>query len=134
MPPTRAPRPDLVTLLADAFAEARTLEANGASFSVDRVRTILTEIGEAAEPYTTRLSETDAAIRAGVSIDTMRGRFASMERDGNAWQVSRNVRQYRACCVPRRANVSRAAEAGRQAARSAREGGTGHGQRRGKVA
>lgn len=108
---------DLDTIIADAFAESRTLEGNRAAFSVDRVREILGDVREATEEWTTWLSETDAAIRSGYTEATLRGKFENLRRDGHARLVGKN-RQYRACAVPRRANVVAAAARGREAARA----------------
>jgi len=108
---------ELETILADAFAEARTLEGNRASFSVERVREILKDVEEATEEWTTWLSETDASIRSGYSEDTLRGKFELLKRDGHARLAGRN-RQYRACALPRRANVVAASARGREAARA----------------
>lgn len=111
---------DLETVLADAREEAGVLERNGAAFSVDRVRGLLASVQDAAEEWLTWLSEGDAAIRAGRSETWVRGRFEAMRRDGHARMNGRN-RQYRACAIPRRANVVTAAARGRDAARNLRK-------------
>lgn len=106
----------LEQILVDAREEAQMLRANRTGFGVDRVEEILKEVSVAAEPYITWLSEGDAAIRAGVSVDTMRGRFPAMERDGNA-RLAGRARQYRQCAVPQRAQTAAAASRARVAAR-----------------
>lgn len=107
----------LETVLADAFDEAHTLERNRAAFSVDRVREILHAVKDAAEPFTTWLSERDASIRRGKSEAWMRQQFAAMERDGNA-RLSGRSRQYRQCAVPQRAQTAAMEQRGREAARA----------------
>jgi hypothetical protein len=110
---------DLSQVLADAREEATVLDANRATFSVARVREILKAVEVASEEWLTWLSETDAAIRSGYSVDWLRARFPGWERDGHARLQSR-ARQYRAVVIPRRANTAAAAARGREAARSLR--------------
>lgn len=112
---------ELSQVIADAHEEAAVLERNGAAFSVERVREILRGIGKASEEYTTWLSEGDAVMRSGYSVDWLRGRFEQWKRDGNARLVGR-ARQYRQCTIPRRANTITAAARGREAARAVRDG------------
>lgn len=107
----------LETVLADAFAEADVLDRNGASFAVERVRAMLNDVREAAEGYITWLSEADAAIRRGVSRQTMASYYPAMERDGNA-RLNGKERQYRQCAIPRRADTEAAAARARAAARA----------------
>lgn len=107
---------DLSQVLADAREEATILAANGAAFSVERVRQLLADVEGAAEEWLTWLSEGDAAIRTGYSLAWLRARFEAWQRDGHARLVGR-ARQYRACVLPRRANTADAAERGRLAAR-----------------
>jgi len=111
---------DLETVLADVRAEADTLDRNDAPFSVDRVREFARDVEKAAEEWLTWLSEGDAAIRAGKSIDWVRARYELLHREGHAKQTG-GKRQYRACFIPRRANIDTAAARGREAARAARE-------------
>lgn len=106
----------LEQILADGFAEADVLDRNGASFSVERVRQLLRDIRESAEPYITWLNERDAAIRAGRSEEWMRAQFPAMQRDDNA-KLSGRARQYRQCAVPQRAQTAAAAARAREAAR-----------------
>lgn len=108
---------DLSQVLADAREEAAVLRANAAGFSVARVEQLLDDVQSAAEEWLTWLSEGDAVMRSGYSVDWLRGRFEAMRRDGHARMQGR-ARQYRACAVPRRANTATAAARGRDAARS----------------
>lgn len=113
-------RKPLETVLADAFAEADVLDRNGAAFAVERVRAMLAEVKGAAEDYITWLSEADAAIRRGVSRQTMASYYPAMERDGNA-RAAGKERQYRQCAVPRRADTQAAATRARAAARQVKK-------------
>jgi hypothetical protein len=106
----------LEQVLADAREEAQVLRANRASFSVERVEQLLDAISESAEDFITWLSEGDAAIRRGVTVQTMASYFTAMLRDGNA-RLSGRQRQYRQSAVPRRANTAAAAARAREAAR-----------------
>lgn len=116
----RTPTADLAQVIADAREEAAILHANGAAFSVDRVKALLRDVELAAEEWLLWLSETDAAVRSGYSVGWLRGRFAGWQREGHA-RINGRVRQYRACIVPRRADTGAAAVAGRAAARQARK-------------
>jgi hypothetical protein len=111
---------DLETVLADFLAEADTLDRNGAPFSVDRARELVADVKKATEEFRTWLSEGDAAIRAGRSEDWIHARYEQLRREGNARTVG-GRRQYRACFIPRRANIDAARAAGRQAAQAQRE-------------
>ncbi len=111
-------RNDLETVLADARGEAAVLKGNRAAFSVDRIERLLSDVQSAAEDWLTWLSEKDAAVRCGFSVDWLRGRFEALRRDGHA-RLAGRARQYRACAIPRRANVVTAAARGREAARKA---------------
>lgn len=110
---------DLAQVLADAREEATILDANGAAFSVQRVRDLLTAVEASAEEWLTWLSEGDAAMRTGYSVAWLRARFDAWARDGHA-RLAGRARQYRACVLPRRANTAMAAARGRAAARDAR--------------
>ena len=114
------PGPDLKTVLADMLSEADTLDRNDATFAVDRVRSFVKDVERAAEEFLTWLSEGDAAMRAGKSVDWIRARYEQMHREGHA-RMDKGKRQYRQCAVPRRANIDVAASRGRAAARAARE-------------
>jgi hypothetical protein len=109
-------RRELVDVIADAREEAAILRRNGAAFSVDRVEAMLAAVADAAEEWTLFLSEGDAVVRCGYSAAWLRARFPEWERAGHARTAGR-ARQYRACIIPRRANVVLAASRGRDAAR-----------------
>jgi hypothetical protein len=111
---------DLETVLADVKAEADTLDRNDATFSVDRVRQFVKDVTKAADEWLTWLSEGDATIRAGKSVDWIRARYEQLRREGHARTIG-GRRQYRACFIPRRANIDAAAARGREKGRAARE-------------
>ena len=110
---------DLPQLLLDASEEASVLEANGAAFSVRRVRELLGEIAEAAEPYTRFIVEADARIYSNKSVEWLRGHFPEWEAEGHAKRVQ-GKRWYRLIVLPRRPDLEAAREAGRRAAGEAR--------------
>lgn len=109
----------LEQVLADAREEAAVLRSNGAGFSVERVERLLAAVQESAEEWLTWLSEKDASIRCGFSETWLRGRFEMWRRDGHA-RLKGRARQYRACSIPRRADVVSASNRGRAAAREHR--------------
>jgi hypothetical protein len=104
---------DLSTVLADAFAEARTLEQNRAAFSVDRVREILGGVAAAAEDYLKFISEDDARLQSGKSVAWLRARFNEWAELGHA-EVRGRRRYYRAIVIPRRPDLEAARDAGRR--------------------
>jgi hypothetical protein len=107
----------LEQVLADAREELPILARRNATWSVKDIGEFIDAVALAAEEWLTWLSETDAAIRSGYSETTLRGRFEQLRRDGHA-RLNGKHRQYRACAVPRRANVVAAAARGRDAARA----------------
>ena len=108
---------DLEQVLADARGELPILARRNASWSVKDIGEFIDAVAEAAEEWLRWLSESDAAIRSGYSEVWLRGRFEQLRRDGHARMVGKH-RQYRACAIPRRANVEAAANRGREAARA----------------
>lgn len=112
----------LEQVLTDARGELPILEKRNGSWSPKDIREFIDRVTVAAEEWLTWLSEGDAAIRAGYSETWLRGRFEQLRREGHA-RLNGRARQYRACAIPRRANVTKAAERGRQAARALRKVG-----------
>jgi hypothetical protein len=112
----------LEQVLADARGELPVLERRNGSWSPKDIREFVERVALAAEEWLTWLSEGDAAIRSGYSEVWLRGRFEQLRRDGHA-RLSGRARQYRACAIPRRANIASAAARGRDAARSLRQVG-----------
>lgn len=109
----------LEQVLADMREEVQSLRRARAQMPLDRVGEWTDAIQNAAEEWLTWLSESDAAIRCGFSEGWLRARFEMWKRDGHARMKGR-ARQYRACVVPRRADVAEASNRGRAAAREQR--------------
>ena len=107
----------LEQVIADARGELPVLERRNGSWGSKDIREFIDRVAAAAEEWLTWLSESDAAIRSGYSEVWLRGRFEQLRRDGHA-RVNGKHRQYRACAIPRRANVAAAANRGREAARA----------------
>ncbi len=107
----------LEQILADARGAAQMLRFTGNTGQAEYLEGLCTRVAAATEEWLTWLSETDAAVRSGRTEDWLRGRFEALRRDGHARLVGRRIRQYRACAIPRRANVVAAANRGREAAR-----------------
>jgi hypothetical protein len=112
---------DLQTVLDRWTADAAVLRRNGEVRLADTLDRCAAEARTAAEEWLTWLSETDAELRSGYRAAYFKARREGWRRDGNARQVARFKWEYRAAVVPRRANVMRAAEEGRAAARRAQE-------------
>lgn len=113
---------DLEQVLADARGELPILARRGAGWSTKDIAEFIDRVSSAAEEWLTWLSEGDASIRCGYSEGWLRGRFEALRRDGHARLVGRN-RQYRACAIPRRANLVTASARGREAARALKKAG-----------
>lgn len=111
---------DVETVLADMRDEAETLRRARTTVAPDRLLDWADAIRGAIEDWVVFLDEKTAALRAGRSDDWVRARFEFLKREGHAKLVN-GRRYYRACFIPRRANVDSAAERGRQAAREQRE-------------
>lgn len=113
-------RLDLETALADMRAESDTLARAHAAPAPERLREWADLVERAAEDWLTFISEGNAAIRAGRTEETIRAKYAALEREGHA-RTRNGRREYRACMIPRRANIDVAAERGREAARAVRD-------------
>jgi hypothetical protein len=111
-------RPDLADTIADWQGDAAVLRRNGNAAAAEILERCAREARDGAEDWLLWLSEGEAVTRSGFSLDTIRGRFEQLRRDGHARLVKRGVRQYRACAIPRRANATTAAQRGREAARA----------------
>jgi len=112
----------LEQVLADARGELPILERRNGSWSPKDIREFVDRVAAAAEEWLTWLSEADAAMRCGYSEAWLRARFPSLQREGHA-RLNGRARQYRACAIPRRANVVTAANRGREAAKAMRKVG-----------
>ena len=112
----------LEQVLADARGELPVLEKRNGSWSPKDIREFVDRVALAAEEWLLWLSEGDAAVRSGYSEAWLRGRFERLRRDGHA-RLNGRARQYRACAIPRRANIEGAANRGREAAKAMRKAG-----------
>jgi hypothetical protein len=110
---------DLADVLADFRGDAAVLRRAGHHRDADLREQLAEAVAEAAREWLTWLSETDAALRSGRSKDWLRARFSDWQRDGHA-RLQGRERQYRACVVPRKSNLSAARTAGIEAARAVR--------------
>lgn len=108
---------DLAQVLADARGEAAVCRRRGAEAVADALEQLAKDVHEAAEEWLVWLSESDAQLRSGFSVAWLRQRFPGWEREGHARLGAGRVRQYRACIIPRRAHLLRAAAQGADAAR-----------------
>lgn len=112
---------DLADVLSMTRADATVLRRHGDTRVADAIDSLCARVERAAEEWLTWLSETDAALKCGYSTGWLRVRFGAWEREGHARRTPNGERQYRACIVPRRAQVARAAARGRLAARELRK-------------
>lgn len=80
---------------------------------------IVERIADAAEDFTTWLTEREAMLWSGKKGDWFRARRPGWERDGHAKRSERNARVwlYRRCVLPRGANVDAARADAERAAR-----------------
>jgi hypothetical protein len=82
-----------------ALADVAVMERNGGQFAPLAVARLVHDIAQAAQPFTTWLSESDAMLRAGRGTEYFRSRFGAWEAQGMA-EKRRGIRYYRACIVP----------------------------------
>lgn len=109
---------DLGQVLADLRGEAAVLRRQGHNRQAATIEDVCDKVQDAAPDYLTWLSEDDAMLRSGRSRAYLRVRFPEYEANGMARRDGRR-RRYRACIIPRRANLDAARAAGREAARQA---------------
>jgi len=95
---------DLVQAIADARGDVAVLKRHGAVVPVEKVAAFIDSISEAAYPFTTFISESDAVIRSGHQAKWFRQRFADWEKQGFARVNPHKAkdRQYLLCIVPLR--------------------------------
>ena len=108
----------LEQVLADFREEAAVLKRAGHPVQAAGIDRLCDAVAEATEDYRTWLSESDARLQSGRSVEWLRGQFPRWLDLGLA-RLSGKKREYRAMIVPRRANASAAREAGRKAGRAA---------------
>ena len=111
---------DLQTVLDQWVADAKVLRRNGEVRLADTLDRCAAEVTAAAEEWLTWLTDAEAELRSGYRVAFFKARREEWRRQGHARQVARFKWEYRAAVIPRRANVMRAADEGREAARRAR--------------
>jgi hypothetical protein len=111
----------LEEVLADERGRAQVLRSAGHDREAENLDRLLDRVRTAAVDYLDWLTEPEARLRSGKSVEWLRARFAAWAAAGHARHdaQSRGKRLYRQLIVPRRANESAAREAGRRGDRSA---------------
>lgn len=115
-------REDLGQVIADSRSDADHLGRLGFERESKLLRDFARRVELAAEPFTTFLSERDAALFSGLSPRALRRKFYEWEPRGLARRQG-SVRMYREIALPRRADVVNAHNDGRAAARQGAEVG-----------
>ena len=105
----------LEQVLADGRDEAAVLRRNGHVAQAETLSRFIDAVLESAEDYLTWLSEGEARLRSGHSVEWLRGRFAGLQSQGLA-KLEGKRRMYRAVGIPQRPNLEAARMAGRRAA------------------
>lgn len=105
----------LEDVLADARGEAAVLRRAGYPIQAQAIERLCDAVADATEDYRTWLTESDARLQSGRSVEWLRGQFPRWLERGLV-RMNGKKREYRALIVPRRANVSAAKAAGRRAA------------------
>jgi hypothetical protein len=98
-------------VIADEREQAAILRANGHGGEARIIERVCDRVSESLREYLTWLSEPDARLRSGRTVEWLRGRFAEWASEGMA-EVRGGRRYYRAVIVPMRAHASAAFEAG----------------------
>lgn len=111
----------LEDVLADERGSAQVLRAAGHVREADNIDRILDRVRAAANDYLDWLTEGEARLRSGKSVEWLRARFPQWMAAGHARYdgQGRGKRLYRQLVVPKRANESAAREAGRRGERTA---------------
>lgn len=109
---------DLAQILTDARGDLAVLRKHGASVPIERVAEIIDGLAEAAYPFVTYISETDAIVRSDHRAPWFRQRFDDWARQGYARMNPRRPRerQYLLAIVPLRHDVEAVREDARRTA------------------
>jgi hypothetical protein len=102
----------LEDVLTQAEGEARVLKRHGQKAHAESLERLCADVRSAAADYLAFISEPDARLRSGHSVEWLRSQFARWESEGNA-EKRHGKRYYRACVVPQREHLSAARLAGR---------------------
>lgn len=105
----------LEQVLADAREDAQALRRHGHKHDAELIEALADKVQAAAYEYLNWLTESEARLRSGHSVEFLRARFPTWLKLGLARWDGRK-RQYRAVVVPQRANREAAREAGRRSA------------------
>lgn len=106
---------DVETVLADARQRAQLLRAEGHPIQAGSIERVCDEFAGAMRPFLTWLSESEAQLRSGWSVERLRSAFPEWEEMGCARKSGdgrRAKRQYREFIVPARVLEADARQAG----------------------
>lgn len=118
---TAAPE-SLESVLVRWESDAAVLRRCGERRAADLLERCIADVRASdAEDWMAWISEGEAALQAGRSVAWVRAHFDAWRREGHARETPSHVRSYRACIIPRRANLTDAAARGRAAAARLRE-------------
>jgi hypothetical protein len=111
--------PDLAQVLTDARGDLAVLRKHGATVPVDRVAELIEGVAEAAYPFVTFISETEAIVRSDHRAPWFRQRFEDWKRQGYARYNPRHAkeREYLLAVVPLRHDVEAVREDARRQAK-----------------
>lgn len=111
--------PDLAQVLADARGDLAVLRKHGASVPVETVAGMIDGVADAAYPFVTFISETDAIVRSDHRAPWFRQRFPDWAQQGYARYNPRRPRerQYLLAIVPLRHDVEAVKDDARRTAR-----------------
>lgn len=110
--------PDLGQVLADWREQASILRRRGHPREAKHIEQLCDDVKYAAGTYLDWLTEDEAMLRSGRSRTYLRARFPEWQSEHMALAEGRR-RRYRACVIPRRADVEAAKAAARVAAKEA---------------
>ncbi len=107
---------ELADVLADARGEAAVLRRSGNPGQADYIEALCTDIAASAEDYLRRLSLSDARLKSGLALRTLKRRHRELVDCGLAGFDDRRQMWFRACAIPQRAAVVQQRDRGRRAA------------------
>lgn len=103
----------LEQVLIDAREELNGIAVGSSAVKIEYVDALIDRVREAADPFITWLSESDAMLKSGLSERTLRRRFREMLDCGTARHGRNGAREYLAKCIPPRPNLAAARARGR---------------------
>lgn len=92
------------------------LHRSGNGGQADYVEGLCARIADAAEDYLKRLTITDARLKSGLALSTLKRRFRELQDCGLAGYNERGEMWFRSCGIPQRAGIAQARERGRRSA------------------